>query len=97
MIFFLIFVLPVLCIFAWMAWSVLRMSHLPPWRQWLPAILLTAAVSAWLLIAASGTSDLALLYLPVCIALASWAVSLRERRATGRQERAKEATPPRNS
>ena len=94
---FLGFTLPILCIFAWMAWSVLRMSHLPPWRQWLPAILLTAAVSSSFLIGTSGTSDLALLFLPTCIALASWAVSLRERRAAGRRERAEEAMPPGNS
>jgi len=25
-----IFGIPVLCVFAWMAWSVFRMSHLPP-------------------------------------------------------------------
>jgi hypothetical protein len=82
-----IFGIPVLCIFAWMAWSVLRMSHLPPWRQWLPAALLTAAMSSWLLLAASGASAM-WAYLPICLALASWAVSLRERRAAGRQERA---------
>lgn len=85
-----IFGIPILCIFAWMAWSVFRMSHLPPWRQWLPAILLTAAASSWLLIGAFGASDLMLLYLPICLSLASWAVSLRERRAAGKRERAEE-------
>lgn len=80
-----IFGIPVLCIFAWMAWSVFRMSHLPPWRQWLPAVLLTAAVSSRFLLAASGASDLWVFYLPICLALASWAASLRERRAAGRQ------------
>jgi hypothetical protein len=85
-----IFDIPILCIFAWMAWSVLRMSHLPPWRQWLPATLLTAAVSSGFLLAASGASDLLQVYLTTCLALASWAVSLRERRAAGRQERAEE-------
>ncbi|WP_031478711.1 hypothetical protein [Streptomyces bicolor] len=82
---FMVFGLPVLCVFAWMAWSVLRMSHLPPWRQWLPAALLTAAVSSWLLLAAGGASEL-WVYVPVCIALASWAVSLGERRMAGRRE-----------
>ncbi|MDQ0946658.1 hypothetical protein QFZ24_000581 [Streptomyces phaeochromogenes] len=81
-----IFAFPVLCIFAWMAWSVFRMSHLHPWRQWLPATLLTTAVSSWFLLAASGASEL-WVYLPICLALASWAVSLRERRAAGSRER----------
>jgi hypothetical protein len=85
-----IFGIPVLCIFAWMAWSVVRMSHLPPRRQWLPAALLTAAVASWFLLAASGASELWKLYLPICLSLASWAVSLRERRAAGRQERVEE-------
>lgn len=85
-----IFGIPILCVFAWMAWSVFRMSHLPPWRQWLPAVLLTAAMSSWLLIGAFGASDLLLLYLPICLALASWAVSLRERRAAGRREHVEE-------
>lgn len=80
-----IFGIPVLCVFAWMAWSVLRMSHLPPWRQWLPTALLTAAVSSWFLLAGSGASYL-WVYLPVCLALASWAVSLRERRVAGRRK-----------
>ncbi|WP_405544632.1 hypothetical protein OG478_28010 [Streptomyces phaeochromogenes] len=79
-----IFGIPVLCVFAWMAWSVFRMSHLPPWRQWLPTALLTAAVSSWFLLAASAASgSWGWFYLPVCLAVASWAVSLRERRAAG--------------
>ncbi|MEU9955916.1 hypothetical protein [Streptomyces sp. NPDC050982] len=82
-----IFAIPVLCVFAWMARSVFRMSHLPPWRQWLPAVLLTAAVSSRFLLAASGASDMWVFYLPSCLAVASWAASLRERRAAGRQQR----------
>ncbi|WP_149831285.1 hypothetical protein [Streptomyces tailanensis] len=76
---------PVFCIFAWMAWSVLRMSHLPPWRQWLPTMLLTAAACSWFLLAASDAPALWVFYLPIGIALASWAVSLRESVAAGRQ------------
>lgn len=86
----LIFALPVFCVFAWMAWSVFRMDHLPPWRQWLPTTLLTLAVTSWFLLAASGASTL-WAYLPICLALSSWAVSLRERRAAGRQEGTEEA------
>ncbi|MGI5195507.1 hypothetical protein ACQEVY_17960 [Streptomyces sp. CA-288835] len=90
------FGIAILCIFAWMAWSVVLMSHLPPWRRGLPATLLAAAVSLWFLVTAAGASDLLVLYLPLCIALASWGVSLGERRAAGRQERAKQAMPPGN-
>ncbi|MFC8664973.1 hypothetical protein [Streptomyces sp. NPDC057199] len=80
-----IFEIPVFCVFAWMAWSVLRMSHLPAWRQWLPAVLFAAAVSSRFLLAAFGAPGMWVIYLPICLAVASWAASLRERRAAGRQ------------
>ncbi|MCX4880566.1 hypothetical protein [Streptomyces sp. NBC_00847] len=76
--------LPVLGIFAWMAWSVCRMSQLPVLRRMLPSLLLTAALLWWVVLRTSGPVVWWSFCLPVGLAVASWAVSLAERRLSRR-------------
>jgi hypothetical protein len=79
-----VFVFPVLCVFLWMAWSVSRMSQLPAWRRRLPTVLVLAAVAWWIALVTSGPSAWWAVWPPICLGLASWAASLRERRLAGR-------------
>ncbi len=79
-----VFIFPVLCVFLWMARSVSRMSQLPAWRRWLPTVLILAAVAWWITLVTSGPAAWWAVWPPICLGLASWAASLRERRLAGR-------------
>ncbi|MFD8740434.1 DUF6980 family protein [Streptomyces sp. NPDC059618] len=83
-------------VFLWMASSVWRMRALPLWRRGLPLALLAGGGACWLMAAPlDAIAPLAWLSTAACpaLALASWGLSLFERRREGNATRAESGAP----
>ncbi|MGW0971885.1 hypothetical protein [Streptomyces sp. NPDC002516] len=86
-----IFALFIWGVFLWMARSVWRMRALPLWRRGLPLALLAGSGISWTIAAPLGSiAPLYWLSTTLCpaLALASWGLSLFERRREGNATRA---------
>ncbi|MFF9124501.1 hypothetical protein ACF09J_14540 [Streptomyces sp. NPDC014889] len=73
----------ILFVFAWTAWSVWGMRRLPVWRRGLPALLLVTGATGIVLVSEYGSPSPAVRITEaacVLLTLASWALSLWERR-----------------
>ena len=83
-------------VFVRMACSVWRMRALPRWRRGLPLVLLAASGASWVMAASlSYIGPVYWLSASLCpvMALASWGLSLYERRREGNAIRSRQCRP----